>query len=369
MALRRLPRPPRLGLRPRITLAFAASGAAPVRPAGRQHLGHHPGEPARPSARPPPPARRTRTPATCRRRSPTDGRRRVHPRCPEQPRHRTPRRWSATEDASGNDALGARESRVRPGRAARRRSSRWSSEGSPARMRYDLDGDPRARHRHPAARAGRVRTSRSSRSTSCRARSSRSPSSLFGASLVTTLAGAALGYWISRRTLRPLSNVGVAAEAIAGGRLDTRLEGGDDPDLEALVTSFNHMAQALEERIERDGRFASDVSHELRSPLMTLAASIEVLATRREEMPDESAQAAVDLMAADIARFQQLVDDLLEISALRRRRGPPVARRGQPGRARAPRGRRVDRPGRARSRPAPTSTSSWSGPTSAASCG
>ena len=126
--------------------------------------------------------------------------------------------------------------------------------------------------------------------------------------------GAALGYWISRRTLRPLSNVGVAAEAIAGGRLDTRLEGGDDPDLEVLVTSFNHMAQALEERIERDGRFASDVSHELRSPLMTLAASIEVLATRREEMPDESAQAAVDLMAADIARFQQLVDDLLEIS-------------------------------------------------------
>ena len=106
----------------------------------------------------------------------------------------------------------------------------------------------------------------------------------------------------------------MAAEAIAGGRLDTRLEGGDDPDLEALVTSFNHMAQALEERIERDGRFASDVSHELRSPLMTLAASIEVLATRREEMPDESAQAAVDLMAADIARFQQLVDDLLEIS-------------------------------------------------------
>jgi signal transduction histidine kinase len=31
-------------------------------------------------------------------------------------------------------------------------------------------------------------------------------------------------------------------------------------------------------------------------------------------MPDESAQAAVDLMSADIARFQQLVDDLLEIS-------------------------------------------------------
>jgi len=138
--------------------------------------------------------------------------------------------------------------------------------------------------------------------------------SLFGAAMVTTLAGAALGWWASRRTLRPLANVSVAAEAIAGGRLDTRLGAINDPDLGVLVTSFNHMAQVLEERIDRDGRFASDVSHELRSPLMTLSASIEVLNSRREEMPDASAQAAVDLMVADVARFKQLVEDLLEIS-------------------------------------------------------
>lgn len=137
---------------------------------------------------------------------------------------------------------------------------------------------------------------------------------LFGATLVTTLAGAALGWWASRRTLRPLADVSVAAEAIAGGRLDTRLGAIDDPDLGVLVSSFNHMAQVLEERMDREGRFASDVSHELRSPLMTLSASIEVLSSRRAEMPDASAQAAVDLMVADVARFKQLVEDLLEIS-------------------------------------------------------
>ncbi len=138
--------------------------------------------------------------------------------------------------------------------------------------------------------------------------------SLLGASLVTTLAGAGLGWWASRRTLRPLADVSAAAEAIAGGRLDTRLDGADDPDLNVLVSSFNHMAQALEERIELDGRFASDVSHELRSPLMTLAASVAVLAARRDEMPDASSRSAIDLMSADVTRFRQLVDDLLEIS-------------------------------------------------------
>jgi two-component system, OmpR family, sensor histidine kinase MtrB len=136
---------------------------------------------------------------------------------------------------------------------------------------------------------------------------------LTGASLVTALAGASLGWWASRRTLLPLIDVGIAAEAIAGGRLDTRLESANDPDLAVLVGSFNEMAAALQARIERDARFASDVSHELRSPLMTLAASIEVLETRRDELPERS-RAALDLLIDDVNRFQQLVADLLEIS-------------------------------------------------------
>ena len=54
--------------------------------------------------------------------------------------------------------------------------------------------------------------------------------------------------------------------ALAAGRLDTRLEPSDDPDLRPITASFNDMAQALQDRIEQDARFASDVSHELRSP-------------------------------------------------------------------------------------------------------
>lgn len=137
--------------------------------------------------------------------------------------------------------------------------------------------------------------------------------SLLGASAVTTLAGGLFGFWISRRALAPLTKVGTAAEAIAGGRLDTRLEVSGDPDLDTLTQSFNKMVEALESRIERDARFASEVSHELRSPLMTLSASIEVLDNTREGMSDR-AQTALGLMKADVERFQQLVEDLLEIS-------------------------------------------------------
>ena len=137
--------------------------------------------------------------------------------------------------------------------------------------------------------------------------------SLFFAGLITTMFGVLLGWIVAARAVRPLGEAAQAAQLIAGGRLDTRLDITDDPDLRLLAASFNDMAAALQTRVERDARFASDVSHELRSPLMTLAASAEVLQSRRAEMP-ERAQAALDLMVADIARFQGLVEDLLEIS-------------------------------------------------------
>lgn len=137
--------------------------------------------------------------------------------------------------------------------------------------------------------------------------------SLIGASLVTTLAGAGLGWWAARRALRPLTGVSAAAHELAQGRLDTRLEPSEDRDLQPITASFNEMAQALQARVEQDARFASDVSHELRSPLMTLAASIEVMNNQRDDLPERSAH-ALDLMVADVDRFRQLVEDLLEIS-------------------------------------------------------
>jgi signal transduction histidine kinase len=189
----------------------------------------------------------------------------------------------------------------------------WVEDGKAGRMRVAIDGHPELVVGVPVADSSAFYFEFVSLEDTQSALESLS-TALIGATLVTALAGAALGWWASRRTLRPLTDVSNAAEALAGGRLDTRLSAVDDPDLGVLVASFNHMAQVLETRIDHDGRFASDVSHEMRSPLMTLSASIEVLASRREEMPDASAQAAVDLMVADVARFKQLVEDLLEIS-------------------------------------------------------
>ena len=136
---------------------------------------------------------------------------------------------------------------------------------------------------------------------------------LAAAALVTTLAGAAVGRWASARALRPLAGVTEAAVAIAGGQLDTRVDAGGDSDLEELAAAFNRMTANLQDRIEREARFTSDVSHELRSPLTTLSATISVLDSHRRELSPR-AQSALDLLDGDLHRFTRMVDDLLEIS-------------------------------------------------------
>jgi two-component system sensor histidine kinase MtrB len=133
-----------------------------------------------------------------------------------------------------------------------------------------------------------------------------------GAGLATA-AGAILGGWASGKVTRPLNLVAATAAQIAGGHLDTRLPNNTDPDLAIIVGSFNTMVDSLQQRVERDARFAADVGHELRSPLTTLVASVELLGRHRDELSPRAVQ-AIDLVAGDLTRLQHLLDNLLHLA-------------------------------------------------------
>lgn len=137
---------------------------------------------------------------------------------------------------------------------------------------------------------------------------------LVGAGVTALIAGG-IGWWTNRRLLRPLTRVAAAAGEIAGGGLDARMANETDPDLAKLAASFNEMADAVQARLEREARFASDVSHELRSPITALSAAVEVLDGRRADLPERTQQ-ALDVVVSQVRRFDQMVMDLLELSRI-----------------------------------------------------
>ena len=134
------------------------------------------------------------------------------------------------------------------------------------------------------------------------------------AALLTTVLGATGGIWVARRTLRPLVVVSDAAARIAGGDFATRLPTTHaGSEVEQLTESFNTMVNQLVTKLERDARFASDVSHELRSPLTALAMSASVLEQHHDEL-DPAAQLSLTMLSAEILVFQGLIEDLIELS-------------------------------------------------------
>jgi signal transduction histidine kinase len=136
---------------------------------------------------------------------------------------------------------------------------------------------------------------------------------VFGA-LATSLIGLSGGLWVARRTVRPLMEVSNAAALIAEGALSTRLLVNQaDREVQQLTESFNQMVSQLVQRLERDARFASDVSHELRSPLTTLATTASVLQQHRADL-SPAGRESLDLLLADLSIFQSLVEDLLEMA-------------------------------------------------------
>ena len=185
--------------------------------------------------------------------------------------------------------------------------------GRPVRQRADVDGDP---HLFVAVPVDSGRTGGTYVAVlplvELDATLRTLAAVLAGVAVLTAAAFTVLGGWASRRALRPVERVSDAAAAVAAGDLQARLRT-SDPDLRALAETFNANAAALQARVDRDARFAADVSHELRSPLTTLVNAVDVMAARRGEM-SATAAAMLDVVQAELVRFGRIVRDLLEIS-------------------------------------------------------
>jgi two-component system, OmpR family, sensor kinase len=126
----------------------------------------------------------------------------------------------------------------------------------------------------------------------------------------------------TRAALRPLSAVIETAARIAQGDSKLRLKPSrTNTELGRLAQAFDQMVDALEAAVEEarasdaaTRRFLADASHELRTPIAALQASIETLLREQPERPERDRLEAAALR--DSGRLGRLVNDLLGLARL-----------------------------------------------------
>ena len=141
---------------------------------------------------------------------------------------------------------------------------------------------------------------------------------VMGLSLVVIVGG--IVWLVMRSVATPVADVSRASARLAAGDLAARLEVTGENELATLARAFNRMADSLENQIRElaelslvQQRFVSDVSHELRTPLTTIRLAAGVLHGEREGFDPITARSA-ELLYDQVARFEVLLADLLEIS-------------------------------------------------------
>lgn len=121
-------------------------------------------------------------------------------------------------------------------------------------------------------------------------------------------------YLVLRRALRPIKQL---EEQICNVD-DTNLNEPviietNDREIISLANSFNTMRTKLDESFQMQKNFAANAAHELKTPLATMKAGIQVL--QLEEQPTiEEYKETVDVMEQSTKRLIQVVEDLLDFT-------------------------------------------------------
>jgi two-component system sensor histidine kinase MprB len=125
---------------------------------------------------------------------------------------------------------------------------------------------------------------------------------------------ALLGALVARTALAPIGRFTARTETLSGSLdLSRRLEVSGRDELGRLAESFNATLDALERSVAAQRHLIADASHELRTPIASLRANIQVLG-EAERLPIEEQESLRRDILAELDELTALVGDVVELA-------------------------------------------------------
>lgn len=137
---------------------------------------------------------------------------------------------------------------------------------------------------------------------------------IVGAAGLALVVAVAAAFLVSTRVSRPLTQVAATARRFAAGDRSARTEVDAVGELGDVARALNEMADEVVAAERSRQRAASDVAHELRTPLASLQAGLEEI---RDGLVDPDPE-ALSRLHDQTLRLSRIVQDLSELSAVER---------------------------------------------------
>ena len=127
----------------------------------------------------------------------------------------------------------------------------------------------------------------------------------------------------ARRESRPMRDMAKAANAFAHGNLEARVKIEEDcsEEMEELALAFNNMASSLQKSEYQRQEFVANVSHELKTPMTTIAGYIDGILDGT--IPAHRQSYYLQIVSDETKRLSRLVRSMLDISQLQKEEGIP----------------------------------------------
>ena len=136
------------------------------------------------------------------------------------------------------------------------------------------------------------------------------------AAMISLLISVTLSYALTYRISKPLKAMNEVAMKLASGDFSKRVNTDDNNigEIRELITTFNDMAEAIENSEENQRAFTASIAHELRTPMTSIIGFIDSILDGT--VPKEKAGEYLEICLSEARRLSKLVAELMDVSTL-----------------------------------------------------
>ncbi|MBB6454477.1 signal transduction histidine kinase [Salirhabdus euzebyi] len=124
---------------------------------------------------------------------------------------------------------------------------------------------------------------------------------------------AALSLFLTNSITKPITTITRAAERIAAGNFQTRIEKVNEDEIGKLADTLNFMTKEVERHEQLKNEFIASISHDLRTPLTSVKGWAVTLQTLTDE---EVFKEGLEIITNESDRLNEMLNDLLDLSSL-----------------------------------------------------